>query len=150
MFVCEPGFFDGWGCIRRWVKMWPRFVWFQMAVSATLPGRFGARFEIVERVVAALEPADIDSGVVHCGGILLAIELEFEVAWRERVGLVLPAVDERVCASTSSNRFECRRIERSTGTSPSLTPGPRLRDVSPRAGPLVGVRGYLDVLSATH
>jgi len=85
--VCESGFLDSCGCVRRWVKMSSRFVWFRMAVPATLPGRFGASFEIVKRVVAALEPVDIEPSRAHCRWILLGVEPEFEVAWREQVGL---------------------------------------------------------------
>lgn len=85
-----------------------------MAIPPTLP-RFGfvlAAFEIVDGVVTADEPSDIDSNVGDGIRILCVIDLEFEDARGDRVGTKLSARYERMCGPALREEFERCQVER--------------------------------------
>ncbi len=56
-------------------------VWLWMTAPLTLPGFVLAILEIVNGVVTADEPPDVDSNTAHVDWILFPIYPEFENAW---------------------------------------------------------------------
>lgn len=50
-----------------------RRLWFWVSVPATLPGLVFAALEIVDCVVAADEPPNIDANIAYCGRILRSV-----------------------------------------------------------------------------
>lgn len=74
----QAGRLDRSGRVRRWVEVCPRLAGLRMSSPAALPARVPARFQIVDRVVPAVEPPDVEADRVDRCRIPVGVELESE------------------------------------------------------------------------